>query len=179
MKSSHPITTLSNGYQFIDGVKMHDVLGDQFEIPHAALKAHVKSGHLVELRVDSPRFSAHADDELCECENCSEPMTKPILCHEEPESILNVRPQNVPSRGWGEQFWVQVTDRVGDRILARVDNHLYETRLHGLEMGSDICFLESHILAIYPLHNRELLEDMDEEELASFRKWLMEQFDES
>ena len=169
------ITKMPNGYLLVDGVKMHAEQGARFEVPHPSLKAHVGPGHWVELRVDSPRFTAHPGTEPCECEHCREPMNKPILCHEEPNTILSVPPQSVPSRGWGEQFWVQVTARNGAAIQGRIDNRLYETPLHELNFEDPIAFHETHILAVHPAHHRELLSLMNEQEFAAFGEWLSEQ----
>ena len=54
---------------------------------------------------------------------------------------MPVPKQNVPSRGWGEDFWAQVTEREGELFKAVVDNPLYEARLHGLHQGGEIVFL--------------------------------------
>ena len=100
-----PTSQLPNGYEFINVVEMHAELGDRFQIAHAAFRRNAQMGHFVEVRADSPRFSAHQDaPEHCECEHCKEPMTKPILCHEEPASFVRIPKQPVPSRGWGEQY---------------------------------------------------------------------------
>ena len=165
-----------NGYVFIDGVEMHAENGDRFQIPHPVLKRHVSEGQFVELRVDSPRFSAHPDaPESCTCPHCDEEASKPILSHNHPATLLPVPEQNVPSRGWGEDFWVQVTERDGCYFKARVDNPLYEARLHGISADSEILFHENHILAVHGIHRVELLAQMDEDELRELAEWLASQ----
>ena len=164
---------MPNGYEFVDGVEMHAELGSRFQIPLRSFKNHILPGHLVEIRVDSPRFSVHPDaPETCQCEFCQEPMTKPVLCHEEPASLCEVPPQKVPSRGWGEQFWVAVEFRDGELLRGRIDNALYESPLHGLREGAEITFLERHILAIHPLHNRDIVSQFDRAEWQELTEWL-------
>src|SRR5437868_4797586 len=93
-----------------------------FLIPHPVLKKHVGVGHFVELRIDSLRFSMHEDaPEKCVCPTCNGEVTKPILRHEHPATLLLLPKQNVPSRGWGEDFWVQVTERDGKFFKGIVD----------------------------------------------------------
>lgn len=165
-----------NGYELIDGVKMNAELGDRFQIPHPILKRHVDVGHFVELRIDSPRFSAHPDaPESCTCPHCNEEATNPILCHEHPASLVPLPPQDVPSRGWGEQFWVRVSARDGEYLQAVIDNPLPESRLHGLDSGSDIFIHENHILAVHGLHREELLQGMTESEVAELYRWYQSQ----
>lgn len=169
-------TQLQNGYQFVNGVEMHAELGERFQIPHAAFKRHAGVGHYVEVRIDSPRFSAHPDaPESCDCPHCQEPMVKPVLCHEEPASFVDVPKQPVPSRGWGEQFWVQIIAREGNSVRGRIDNTLYESRLHGLNEGDEIVFLEDHLLAVHQCHNEDIFRRMDEAEWQDFRQWLMDE----
>ena len=169
----HLLTTLPNGYEFVDGVAMHAELGDRFQIPLPLFKKHLDVGHLVEVRIDSPRFSVHPDAaETCECESCREPMTKPVLCHEEPASLQPVPSQQVPSRGWGEQFWIIVDFRDSQLLRGRIDNVLYESPLHGLNKGDEITFLEQHILAIHPRDNREIVTRFDQAEWEEFAQWL-------
>ena len=163
------LTELHNGYEFVNGVEMHAELAARFQVPHPAMKKNVGVGHFVELRIDSPRFSVHEDaPEHCECVHCKEPMTKPVLCHEEPGSLINIPKQPVPSRGWGEQFWVQITARHGQLFQGRIDNTLYESRLHGLNEGDEITFHEDHILAVHGSHSQEIWLSMNEEELLEF-----------
>ena len=115
-----------NDFQLVNGVEMHAENGQQFQIPHPVLKRHVGVGHFVELRIDSPRFSVHEDAvEKCYCATCHEEATKPILRHEHPASLFPLPRQNVPSRGWGEDFWVRVVDRDGALFEGVVDNPLY------------------------------------------------------
>lgn len=105
---------LTNGYELVDGVVMHAENGERFKIPHSVLKKHVGVGHFVELRIDSPRFSVHEDaPEKCTCSTCNGEATKPILHHEQPATLVPLPRQTVPSRGWGEDFWVRITVREG------------------------------------------------------------------
>lgn len=125
-----------NGDKLVNGVEMHAENPDNFKIPHPVLKKHVAVDHFVELRIDSPRFSVHQDAvEKFYCPTCNGEATNPILGQEDPASLLPLPRQDVPSRGWGEKFWVQVTGRDGEFFVGRVDNPLYEARLHGLELG--------------------------------------------
>ncbi len=87
----------SNGYELVNGVAMHTENGDRFQIPPDVIKKHVSIGQYVELRIDSPRFSVHEDDpEKCTCPSCNGELTKPILKHEQPASLVPVPKQNVP-----------------------------------------------------------------------------------
>ena len=163
----------ANDYQLVDVVAMHAEQGDKFQIPHPVLKKHVGIGQFVELRIDSPRFSVHEDaPEKCTCPTCNGEMTKPILGHEHPASLVSIPEQNVPSRGWGEDFWVQIKERDGVFFKGVVDNPLYEARLHELHKGDDIVFREDHILAVHPSHRRELVLGMDEVDLKQLAQWL-------
>ena len=45
----------------------------------------------------------------------------------------------------GERFWVQVTQRTGDRFVGRVDNVLAATDEHGLRLHDEIAFVASNI----------------------------------
>lgn len=164
---------LANGYELVDGVAMHAENGERFQIPHQVLKKHVGVGHFVEVRIDSPRFSVHDDAaEKCRCESCNGEATKPILRHELPATLLPLPRQNVPSRGWGEDFWVQVIERDGRIFKGVVDNPLYEARLHGLNQGDEIVFHEDHILAVHGIHRQELVLGMGEADLKELVKWL-------
>jgi hypothetical protein len=164
---------LANGYQLVDGVAMHAANGEQFQIPHAVLKKHVGIGHFIELRIDSSRFSMHEGAaEKCTCPNCQGEMTRPILRHEQPASLWRLPMQNVPSRGWGEDFWVRVTARDGVFSKGIVDNPLVEARLHGLHQGDAILFHEDNILAIHAVHRQELVAQMDVTELRELAPWL-------
>ena len=62
--------------------------------------------------------------------------------------------QNIPSRGWGEDFWVKVSERCGDHFRGVVDNPLVEARLHGLNQKDEIIFHEDHILAVHDIHRQ-------------------------
>ena len=162
-----------NGYELVDGVAMHTENGEQFQIPPEVIKRHVSVGHFVELRIDSLRFSAHEDaPEKCTCPSCNGELTKPILKHEQPASLVPVPKQNVPSRGWGEDFWAQVTEREGELFKAVVDNPLYEARLHGLHQGGEIIFHQDHILHVHDIHRQELVHAMDVVDLKELAQWL-------
>ena len=163
----------ANGYQLVNGVKMHTENPDDFLIPHPILKKHVVAGHFVELRIDSPRFSVHdGAAEKCYCTNCHGEMTKPILCHHHPASLVAIPDQNVPSRGWGEDFWVRVTERDGPWHVATVDNALAEARLHDLRQGDSIVFHDDHILAVHGSHREEIVRGMDASDLKTLAQWL-------
>ena len=166
----------ANGYELVDGVAMHAQHGTRFQIPHAVLKKYLADGHFVELRVDSSRFSAHPDAPAnCTCPHCDEEAVNPILSHEQPASLLALPRQNVPSRGWGEDFWAQITDRDGDVFRGRVDNPLYEARLHEIHQEQEIYFHADHILAVHPLHREELVLAMEVQDLKILAQWLGEQ----
>ena len=162
-----------NGYDLVNGITMHAENLDNFQIPHPVLKKHVCVGHFVELRIDSPRFSIHEDAvEKCYCPTCNGEATKPILGHKHPASLLPLPKHDVPSRGWGEDFWAQVTKRDGKFCNAVVDNPLYEARLHGLHQGDEIVFHEDHILHVHNIHRQELVLGMDEVDLKELAQWL-------
>ena len=167
------IQSFANGYQLVNGVEMHRENGDNFRIPPEVIKRNVNSGQFVELRIDSPRFSVHDDSlEKCSCPSCDGEMTKPILRHENPASLVPLPDQNVPSRGWGEDFWVRVTDRDGEFLKAVVDNDLAESRLHEIKLGDEIVIHEDHILALHPTARPQLLLSMDADDLKELAEWL-------
>lgn len=166
-----------NDYQLVNGVVMHRENGDRFQIPPDVIKRHVRPGQFVELRLDSPRFSVHEDaPEKCACPSCNGELTKPILSHEHPLSLLPLPKQNVPSRGWGEDFWVRVHKRDDSYFIGIVDNHLAEARMHGLEIGKEIVFHEDHILAVHDVHRREIVFGMEVSELKELAHWLSHGF---
>jgi hypothetical protein len=165
----------ANGYELVDGVVMHAENGDQFRIPPDVVKRHVGPGHFVELRIDSSRFSVHEDAPECTCPSCSGVMSKPILRHEHPASLVPLPHQDVPSRGWGEDFWVQVTERSGRFLRGVADNPLVETRLHELHQGDEIHFHEDHILAVHSIHRPELVAEMDFAGLKDLARWIASQ----
>ena len=166
----------SNGYQLINGVAMHAENPQHFQIPPEVIKRHVRPEMFVEVRIDSPRFSMHEDaPEKCSCPSCNGEMTKPILRHEHPASLVPLPQQNVPSRGWGEDFWVKVIRREGRFLIGTVDNPLVETRLHGLHRGDEVVFHEDHILAVHNLHRQELVAGMDAADLNELAQWLAAQ----
>ena len=78
----------------------------------------------------------------------------------------------MPSRGWGEDFWVRVSERDGQFFKAAVDNPLYEVRLHQLRQGDEIVFYEDHILAVHGIHRQELVQGMDAAKLKELAQWL-------
>lgn len=162
----------ANGYELVDGVAMHAQHGEHFQIPHPVLKKHVGVGHFVEVRIDSPRFSRHEDAPDCTCPSCHGAMTKPILRHEQPATLMPLPAQSVPSRGWGEDFWVRVTERDGRFLKGLVDNPLVEHRLHGLQQLDEVIFHEDHILAVHPIHRQELVLGMDNADLKELAQWL-------
>ena len=164
---------LANGYELIDGVEMHQKNGDLFHIPPDVLKRNVTTDLFVEVRIDSPRFSTHEDaPEKCECPTCNGEMTKPVLRHEHPASFVELPHQVIPSRGWGEDFWVKTIVRSGKWFRGVVDNDLCESRLHELSLGDEIFFHEDHILAVHDIHRQELVLAMDAADLKELAQWL-------
>jgi hypothetical protein len=162
-----------NDYQFVDGVAMHAENGERFKIPPDVIKKYITIDQFVELRLDSPRFSVHEDSpEKCYCESCEGEASKPILRHENPGSLVSIPTQNVPSRGWGEDFWVRITERDGDYCVGLVDNPLYEARLHGIKQGDEILFTVDHMLAIHDIHRQELVLSMESDDLKKLAEWL-------
>lgn len=165
----------TNEYQLVNGVAMHAEHPDNFQIPPRVIKRHVRPGQFVELRIDSPRFSVHEDDAAkCTCPSCNGELTKPILKHNHPASLVSLPKQNIPSRGWGEDFWVRVTERSGSFFRGVVDNPLAEARLHGVNQGDEIIFHEDHILAVHDFHRQELVVGMGECDLKELTLWLAE-----
>ena len=152
---------------------MHAENPDNFQIPPEVLKRHVRPSQFVELRIDSPRFSVHEDDaEKCTCPSCNGELSKPILRHTHPATLLPLPKQNVPSRGWGEDFWVRTTECCGDFFQGIVDNQLAEARLHGLNQGDEIVFHQDHILTVHDMHRLELVAGMNEADLKELAEWL-------
>lgn len=173
LSTAFKIQQFDNGYELVDGVAMHAKNGDRFQIPHPVLKKHVRGGHFVELRIDSPRFSAHPDaPEKCTCPMCNEETSKPILSHEHPASLVEVPPRDVPSRGWGEEFWAQVVERDGDFYRGRIDNPLHEASLHGLSLGDAIVFHDNHVLAVHGIHRQQMVGEMDADDIRELARWL-------
>lgn len=166
----------ANGYQLVNGVEMHAEHGDRFQIPHDVLKKYVGVGHFVEIRIDSPRFSVHEGSaENCTCPSCNGIATKPILSHPHPASLVSLPLQDVPARGWGEDFWAHIIEREGDFIKAVVDNALCETRLHELRQGDQLVFHSDHMLAVHGIHRLEIVSQMRPAELKTLARWLGEQ----
>ncbi len=163
----------ANEYDLVNGVEMREENPEHFHIPHPLLKKYLSVGQFVELRVDSPRFSTHPDaPAACACPVCAGEATKPIIGHPFPHSLVPVTGDPVPSRGWGEDFWVQIVERDGERLRGRVDNYLYETRLHEIEFDSHIEFSLNHVLSVHPLHRETLVLCMSPEEIKEFAVWL-------
>ena len=168
----------SNGYALVNGVAMHAANSDQFQIPPTVIKGHVRPGQFVELRIDSPRFSVHEDAPAkCTCPSCNGELTKPILGHDQPASLVPLPRQPVPSRGWGEDFWVRIARRSGGYFSGVVDNPLAEARLHGLRQGDEIIFHEDHILSVHGIHRNELVVEMEAADLKELAQWLGSQKD--
>jgi len=166
----------ANGYVLVDGEQMHAESPENFLIPPPVIKCHVRAGQFVELRIDSPRFSVHEDaPQKCECPSCNGEITKPVLRHAQPETLEALPTENVPSRGWGEDFWVQVQGRSGEFLRGVVDNSLVEARLHGITRGTAIVFGEAHILAVHDSHRQELVSEMTVAELKELAQWIASQ----
>ena len=176
LRQQFELQRFTNDYELVNGVALHAENGERFQIPHEALKKQVSVGHFVELRIDSLRFSVQENaPERCTCASCSGEMTKPILRHEHPATLVPLPKQHVPSRGWGEDFWVRVTERDGQFLKGIVDNPLVESRLHGLHQNDEILFLEDQILAVHSIHRQELVLGMDPAELKELARWLASQ----
>lgn len=164
-----------NDYQLVDGVAMQASNPSHFHVPPDVIKRQVRPGQFVELRIDSPRFFNHDEvAERCLCPTCEGALSKPILRHTHPASLFPLPTQGVPSRGWGEDFWVQITERDGDVFRGLVDNPLVESRLHGLKLRDEIVLHTNHILAVHDIHRRELVSCMSEADLKELAKWLAE-----
>lgn len=163
----------TNDYQLVNGVVMHSENPENFHIPPDVIKRQVRPGQFVELRIDSPRFSVHEDaPEKCNCPSCHGEMTKPVLRHENPASLVPLPMQAIPSRGWGEDFWVRITERSRSYFRGVVDNPLVEARLHGLKLGDEIVFHEDHILAVHDIHRQELVAGMEVADLKELAQWV-------
>jgi hypothetical protein len=162
-----------NGYELVNGVAMHHANPTHFHVPPDVVKKHIRPGHFVELRIDSPRFSVHEDTaEKCACPSCNGELKKPIPRHDHPTSLVPLPDQKVPSRGWGEDFWVQVSERLGEYFKGKVDNSLVEARLHGLNQGDEIVFHQDNILAVHDIHHYEMVAGMDAIDLKKLAQWL-------
>ena len=163
----------ANGYQLVNGVVMHAENLENFHVPPEVIKRHVRPGQFIELRIDSPRFSVHEDTvEQCFCPSCNGELTKPILKHNHPASLVPLPEQKVPSRGWGEDFWVRVTQKSGSFFRGVVDNPLVETRLHELKLGDQIVFQKDHIPAVHDVHRQELVAGMNIADLQELARWV-------
>lgn len=163
-----------NGYQLVDGVAMRNENPENFHVPPDVIKRHVGIGQFVEVRIDSPRFSVHEDAETCSCPSCNGALTKPILRHDHPASLAPLPNQKVPSRGWGEDFWVRIEERSKSFFRGVVDNPLVESKLHGLAQGDEILFHVDQILAVHNIHRQELVSGMDVADLKELAQWIGE-----
>ena len=162
-----------NDYQLTNGIVKHAENPKNFQIPPDVIKRHIRPGQFVELRIDSPRFSVHEDAAAeCPCPTCNGDMTKPILRHSHPASLMPLPEQHMPSRGWGEDFWVKVEECSGNYFLGTVDNPLAESRLHGLRKGDAIVFHADHILALHDIHRQEIIVGMDVADLKELAQWV-------
>ena len=112
---------------------------------------------------------------MCYCSTCNGEMTKPVLCHQHPASLIDIPKQNVPSRGWGEDFWVRVENRDNSYFRGVVDNDLAEARLHALRRGDSVYFHEDYILAVHGSHREEIVLGMDDADLKTLAVWLGQQ----
>lgn len=173
LKHQFDLQKFSNGYELVDGDAMHAAHGSSFQVPPGVLKRHVGVGHYIEVRIDSPRFSVHEDDAAdCSCPSCQGVMSKPVLSHNHPASLVAIPPPKVPSRGWGEDFWVQITERENQFLKGVVDNSLVEARLHDVDRGDEIILQEKHVLAVHHSHRAELVSGMNTVELKALALWL-------
>jgi hypothetical protein len=162
-----------NDYQLVNGVDMHKENGDRFQIPPDVIKKYISVDQFVELRIDSPRFSVHEDSpEKCFCESCLGEASKPILRHENPATLVDLPEQNIPSRGWGEDFWVRIAARDGQHFKGVVDNPLCESRLHSVQQTDQIIFHADHSLAIHDIHRQQLVMSMEAQDLKQLAEWL-------
>ena len=162
-----------NEYALVDGVEMSKKYGNQFRIPASVLKQNLQHEYFVELRIDSPRFSMHEEDAVeCTCPSCNGEMSKPILRHEIPDSLLAQALPKPPSRGWGEDFWVKIVEREDSHFVGRVDNDLCETKLHGIKLNDEICFHENHVLAVHGMHRLDIIQHMSVEEIKALADWI-------
>lgn len=165
----------ANEYQLVNGVAMHTQDPQYFHVPADVIKRHLRPGQFVELTIDSLRFSVHEDTaEKCNCPSCNGELAKPILRHDHPASLVPLPRQVVPSRGWGEDFWVRIEERSGELFRGVVDNPLVETRLHGMKQGDQIVFSKDHILAVHDIHRSELVAGMEVEDLKELAQWVAE-----
>lgn len=165
--------SFGNGYALVDGVEQHRANPRHFLIPPAVIRRQVRAGMFVELRLVSDRFSAHeASAEQCQCPSCAGEMSIPVLRHDHPQTLQSQQAASSAGRGWGEDFWVQVEDRNGQLFSGSVDNHLVESRFHGVEYGARLFFREEHILAVHHSHRLELVQSMSLGELQELALWL-------
>jgi len=165
--------TFENDYRLINGVEMNAENPEHFLIPPQVMKRQLRENHFVEIRIDSTRFSMHQDDAAqCACPSCNGALTNPILSHAQPASLVDLPDETAPSRGWGEDFWVQIQSREGDVFCGLVDNDLIESRLHGLRRGDQIFFHADHVLAIHNIHRQDMVSTMTIEDLKELASWL-------
>jgi hypothetical protein len=169
-----------NGYDLVDGVKKHAEYPETFPIPPDVLKRYLGAGHFVKLRILSPRFTDHPDaPEICTCSCCQGEARLPIWDNEQPAS-LEPEPTLSFSRGYGEDFWVRITERSGEFFKGIVDNTLSETPRHALQKGDTISFHEDNILNFHLSQLMEILhtvDDVDTGEMAECLRSLLQELE--
>ena len=62
--------------------------------------------------------------------------------------------------------------REDDYFVGRVDNPLYESRLHEIHKDAEIYFHADHVLALHPLHREEVVCQMEPGDLRTLVEWL-------
>ncbi len=119
-----------NGYELVNGVKMHHANPTHFRVPPDVIKKHIRSGHFVELRIDSPRFSVHEDSaEKCSCPSCNGELRKPILRHDHPASLVPL------PKFENDLELAKVSILQLDRFGGHTDRLVREIQLHAWELG--------------------------------------------
>ena len=88
---------------------------------------------------------------------------------------MPVPEEDLPTRGYGEDFWVEITERSGQFFKGIVDNLLSETPLHELQKGDIIVFHEDHILNVYDTQIEAILYAMEVADGRKFAEWLVSQ----
>lgn len=96
-----------------------------------------KNAHVLS-RLHSDRFEVPTQDRL----DTVGPRSGVKICAVDPTSpdILETD---------GERFWVLVTERNGDRLVGRVENHVLLTDEHGVSYGDRVEFCIENIYDIY------------------------------
>ena len=155
---------LANGYALVNGVRaarpVRRPLRDRQSVVSQARRRRATSSKCASTRHASlpilmprPTVSVHTAKSRRPNRSCAT-SNRP--------SLRPISPQPVPSRGWGEQFWVKIVEREGQYLAGEIDNPLYEARLHGLNLGDTIYFHEDHILIVHSSHGREIVSRMGE-----------------